>query len=238
LKAFDRGVNYFYHGSRRCDGMRNAIRDLVASGRRDELVIVVQSYSRWPWFFERSVTRALGDLSVDHADVLLLGWYNKTPRASVLERAERMRERGMFRHLAISGHHRPAFVNFAVDPRFAILHIRYNAAHTGAEQDVFPHLAGDDRPGIVAYTATRWRTLLHPRRMPSGETPLRARDAYRFVLSQPDFHVCMSGPRNEAEMDEALAALDEGPLYPEEEQRIRLIGRYVHGHGPFRKKQK
>ena len=37
--------------------------------------------------------------------------------------------------------------------------IRYNAAHPGAEQDVFPHLAAR-QPAVVAYTATSWRKLL------------------------------------------------------------------------------
>ena len=63
--------------------------------------------------------------------------------------------------------------------------------------------------------------------MPRGETPLRARDCYRFALSNPDFNVCMTGPKDADEMDEALAALDEGPLSAEEETRIRRIGMLV-----------
>jgi aryl-alcohol dehydrogenase-like predicted oxidoreductase len=228
LAAFDRGVNYFYHGSRRAGGMRTAIHEIVSSGKRDDLVVVVQSYTRWAWYFERSLHRALSDLRIDYADVLLLGWYNKSPNPSILERAEKMREKGMFRQLAVSGHRRPAFVDFAADPRYSILHIRYNAAHTGAEEDVFPHLPNEGRPGTVAYTATRWGALFNPRRMPPGEAPLRGRDAYRFVLSNPDFNLCMSGPKNAKEMEEALAALEEGPLSPEEDDRFRGIGRFVH----------
>jgi aryl-alcohol dehydrogenase-like predicted oxidoreductase len=148
----------------------------------------------------------------------------------MVERAQRLREKGMFRHLAISGHRRPSFLSFAADPRFSVLHIRYNAAHTGAESEVFPHLPREGRPGIVAYTATRWGSLLHPKRMPPGQPPLRARDAYRFVLSNPDFNVCICGPKNAAEMDEALEALDAGPLAPEEAERIRAVGRHVHAH--------
>ena len=85
LDAFDRGVNYFYHGSRRAGGMRAAIHEIVTSGRRSELVIVLQSYTRWAWYFERNLHRALEDLAIEHADVLLLGWYNKTPNPSILE---------------------------------------------------------------------------------------------------------------------------------------------------------
>ena len=232
--AFDRGVNYFYHGSRRSAGMRTAIRDLVAAGERDHLVLVLQSYTRFPALLERSLAAGLRQLSLDHADVFLLGWFNGMPGERLLERAERMRSSGMFARLAISGHRRPSFVTFAADPRFDVLHLRYNAAHPGAEQDVFPHLAASGRPGTVVYTATRWGSLLNPRKMPPGETPPQGRDAYRFVLSNPDVDVCMCGPRNDAELDEALAALDEGPLTPVEEERIRAVGRWVHDHSLLR----
>jgi len=228
-RAFDRGVNYWYHGSWRGAGMTTAVRELVAAGRRDDLVLVLQSYARFAWPVERSVVRGLRQLGLDHADVLLLGMYGKAPRTAILERAERLREKGMFRQLAISGHRRPAFVGFAADPRYAILHIRYNAAHPGAESDVLPHLSATDKPGLVAYTATSWRQLLDPRRMPPGERPLRPRDCYRFVLSNPAFEVCMTGPKNAAEMDEALTALEAGPLTPEEDARIRRIGLHVSG---------
>jgi aryl-alcohol dehydrogenase-like predicted oxidoreductase len=227
-KAVDRGVTYLYHGSRRAPGMHQAVRDLVAAGRRDELVIVLQSYARWPWWVEGSVARGLRELGIEYADVLLLGWYKGQPER-VLDRCVQLRERGMIGHVAISGHHRPSFVTFAADPRIDILHIRYNAAHTGAETDVFPHLSAAGRPGIVAYTATRWGQLLKASKMPPGEQPLRGRDAYRFVLSNPDFNVCMTGPRNQAELDEALAALDEGPLSSEENARIRRVGQFVRG---------
>jgi aryl-alcohol dehydrogenase-like predicted oxidoreductase len=233
LRAFDRGVNYFYHGSRRNPGMTAAIRDLITAGHRDDLVIALQSYSRLPGLLERSLTRGLAQLGIETADVLLLGWYNGPPGDRLLERAEAMRGKGMVRHLAVSGHQRRAFPAHAADPRFSILHIRYNAAHAGAETDIFPHLPADGRPGTVAYTATAWGSLLKTRRMPPGEAPLRGRDCYRFVLSNPDFDVCMSGPKNDAQMDEALAALDEGPLSPDEESRIRRIGRFVHEHARF-----
>lgn len=228
LRAFDAGVNYFYHGTLRRDGMATALRELIAGGHRDEVVLVLQSYARWPWLLERSVTKGLRSLPTDRADVLLLGLHRRIPE-SVLERAVALQERGLVRHLAISAHHRPSHVAFAADPRLAILHVRYNAAHTGAERDIFPHLPAEGRPGVVVFTATRWGSLLKERRMPPGEAPLRARDAYRFVLANPNVNVCISGPRNGVELDEALTALTAGPLGPEEDARIRRIGAFVHG---------
>jgi aryl-alcohol dehydrogenase-like predicted oxidoreductase len=234
LRAFDRGVNYWYHGSLPRKGMTAAIKQLVAAGKRDELVIVLQSYVRWPWYMERTLGKELRLLGIDHCDVLLLGWYNVIPPRKILDRVERMRAKGMFRHLAISSHNRPTFVELAKDPRYGILHIRYNAAHIGAERDVFPHLSTENRPGTVAYTVTRWGSLLKPGNAPEGEAPMRARDAYRFVLSNPDINVCMTGPNSGEQMDEALAALDEGPLSPEENERIRRLGSHLYAKA-FRK---
>ncbi len=127
LRAFDRGINYWYHGSRRSSGMRDAIRELVSAGKRDELKVVLQSYSRWPWLLERNFVKGLRSLGIDYADVLLLGWYNDLPRSSILERVFDLEKRGLCRHVALSGHHRPSFVKYASDDRFDIMHLRYNA---------------------------------------------------------------------------------------------------------------
>lgn len=230
LRAFDRGVNYWYHGSRRAKGMTQAIREIVQAGKRDQLVVVLQSYSRSAWLLERTFTRGLKALRIDYADVLLLGWFNQLPSRSVMEKVVSLRQRGLCRHIAISSHHRPSFVDYARDPRFNIMHLRYNAAHVGAERDVFPHLDPDDRPGMVAYTVTRWRDLLKPSKMPAGEPPLRARDCYRFAMSHPNIDVSMTGPSNAEHVDEALAALDEGPLTSEEDERFRRVGEHVHAN--------
>jgi len=228
-EAFERGVNYFYHGSRRSEGMREAVREIAKSGQRERLVLVLQSYSRWGGLLEHFFLKGLKSLNLEYADVLLLGLFNDCPSPKLMDRVEAMRQKGLFRHLAISAHRRSQFVEYAKDSRYDILHIRYSAAHSGAERDVFPHVPSDNRPGIVAYTATAWGKLLKPGRMPAGEAPLRARDCYRFVLSNKDFNLCMTGPRDAQQMQEALAALDEGAMSPDELERCRRIGQHVHG---------
>ena len=233
LEALERGVNYWYHGSLRGHGMSSAIRTLVSSGRRDEIVVVLQSYSRWGWLMEQTYKSGLRNLGLDYADVLLLGLYNSTPPTAIIESAARLKEQGLVRNLAVSAHRRAAFLEHAASGRYDIFHIRYSAAHPGAEQDVLSNLAPQPRPGIVAYTATRWGQLLDPARMPADQSPLRGRDCYRFVLSNPDFNLCMTGPRNAAELREAVAALDEGPLSPEEEQHVRAIGQHVRAQRSF-----
>jgi hypothetical protein len=105
--------------------------------------------------------------------------------------------------------------------------IRYNAAHIGAEVEIFPHLTCR-RPAVVAYTATAWRKLLRAPGGWKGEVPT-AGDCYRFCLASPHVDVVLTGPRNVAELRENLAAVDQGPLSPAEMEEMRAFGRAVHG---------
>ena len=82
---------------------------------------------------------------------------------------------------------------------------------------------------MVSFTATRWGRLLNPRKMPPGQPPATAVDCYRFVLSNPAVDVCMTGPRNRAQMEENLKVLELGPMNDTELERMRRIGDHVHG---------
>ena len=137
----------------------------------------------------------------------------------------------MVRFLALSGHNRRLFPKLASLGIFDIFHVRYNAAHRGADWEIFPHVGGESRAGIVSYTATRWGQLLKQKRMPSGEGPPPASHCYRFVLTNPSVDVCMCGPKDSLEMEEALRTLDLGPLSDEEMERMIRIGDHVHEHG-------
>ncbi len=231
-EAFERGCNYFYWGSLRRGGMAQAIRNVCGRGRRGDLVVVIQSYSRLPALLEASYCWALRRLGLDYGDVLLLGWFGSKPPDRLRERALDLQRRGLCRFLGISGHRRALFPELAREGIGDIFHIRYNAAHRGAETEAFGPLAALPpavRPGIVTYTATRWGQLLKPGKMPPGEAPPTAADCYRFALSHPAVDVCMTGPGDIAQMRQALRALELGPLSAEEMSRLRRLGDWLHG---------
>jgi aryl-alcohol dehydrogenase-like predicted oxidoreductase len=221
-QAFEHGVNYFYWGSLRRGGFGNGLSALA--GRRDRFMLVTQSYSRLASLIGPSLERALRTLRFDYTDALLLGLWNGAPPPRILDACHRLRERGLVRYVAVSTHNRSLIARMASDPQFDIFHVRYNAVHRGAEREVFPQLISHDPPGLVSFTATSWRQLLDRKRVPSGEKIPSAADCYRFVLTQPAVNVCMTGPANAAQLDDALEAFRRGPMAEDELAWMRRVG--------------
>lgn len=223
-------VNLFYWGSFRRGGMRDAIRHLARKDR-ERIVVALQTYDRSGLLLRPFLERGLRALGIDHAELLILGWHARVPSPRVRDAALRLVAAGKVRFLAMSGHDRALFGRLARAPEFPldVFMFRYNAAHRGAEQEIFPFLPAHDRPGTIAYTATRWGHLLDPRKMPAGERPLTASECYRFALSDARVDVCLTGPASAAEMEEAVRALAQGPLADPDMARVHRIGDWVHG---------
>ena len=232
-EAVDQGVNYLYWGSIRRPAFGRAIRN-VARRDRSRVVVTVQSYSRVAALLAPSIEIALRRTGLGYFDFLLLGMWNRPPFTALVEAAQRLKARGLVRHLMMSTHNRPSlqdhFRQFEHgESPFDAFMLRYNAVPRGAEQDVFPHLPASRRPAILAYTATRWGHLCDPAKMPVCEAPPPARDCYRFALSNPSVDMVLCGPKNREQMQEALSALDAGPLAPDEMKRLQRIGDHIYG---------
>ena len=233
--AFDHGINFFYWGSIRRPGFGQGVRNL-ARRDREKIVVAVQSYARWPAAFMRSsVDLALRRLGLDYADVLILGWYNERPPQWILDTALELREKGRVRSIMISSHNRSFFPEIAKEDLIDLLMVRYNAAHRGAEKDVFPALPqGETHPGICAYTATRWGSLLDSKRTPQNEPVPRASHCYRFCLTNPEVDLVFCGPANLDQVREAISALEKGPLDSGELAWMKRVGDHVYGQARFR----
>ncbi len=226
--AFEAGCNYFYWGALRNTKMAKAIRNIVNKGKRDDLIVVIQDFRRSRRGVERSLMKGLKKLGLEYADVLLLGWHNNPPNPRILDTCEKLKEKQAFRYLGISGHKRTLFPELAKDPRFDLFQIRYNAANRGAEEDIFPRFPAD-RPGIVAFTATRRMSLVKSKQIPAGEKRPTAGDCYRFVLTNPFVDVVITGPSNADQMKNNLEEMKKGPMSDDELAWMRRIGDCVYG---------
>lgn len=232
-EAFDRGINYLYWGSIRQPEFARGMLNL-AKNHRDELILTVQSYSQDPGSIEGEVEDALKSAGLENFDFLLLGNRMEVPGDAYVELFERLRDRGKVRFLSLSSHNRPLVPKLLADYEqgrspYELLMFRYNAVHRGAEKDVFPFVPEGRRPAMITYTATRWGHLLDASKMPPGEEPLSARDCYRYSLSHPAIDMVVCGPANGEQMNEAISALERGPLEAEERERIERIGAYIYG---------
>ncbi len=211
-------------------GLTAALRAAVSSRDRERYVVCAGPLLGYtPGALRRATVAALRLLGVEYLDVFQLYWLGKMSFFTGAVQAElvKLREEGKVRLLGVSIHDRPRAGKLVDDSILDLLMIRYNAAHPGAEQDIFPHLARR-RPAMIAYTATAWRRLLRAPRGWKGRVPT-AGDCYRFCLTSPHIDVALTGPRNLAELRENLAALEKGPLSPEEMVFMREFGRAVHG---------
>lgn len=213
----------------RMKALTSALRDALAADRDRYIVSAGPLLGYFPGAVRRAAEGALWTLGIDRLDVLQLYWLGRMSAFSnaVQEEMITLREEGKVRILGASIHDRPRAGRLAQDSVLDLLMIRYNAAHPGADQDIFPHLARR-RPAVVAYTATAWRRLLRSPRSWRGKVPT-AGDCYRFCLSSPCVDVVLTGPRNTAELRENLAAMEKGPLSLQEMEEIRAFGSAVHG---------
>lgn len=226
--AMDGGVNLFLW-TMRAKGLKNPLREALKS-RRDEVAVGgFATLGYFGWGVRRGAESMLKDLGVDRLDLLLLGWVGvgSAITEATMNELVHLRESGKVGAIGCSIHDRPRAGKLAESSPLDLLMIRYNAAHPGAERDIFPHLH-DKKPSILAYTATAWRRLLKAPKGWKGQT-MSAGDCYRFQLSNPNVDLALTGPASRAQMEENLKAIAKGPLTADEAEWMRAFGQKVHG---------
>lgn len=228
--AVEEGVNFFFaYGvdQQMIRGLRE-----VTGKRRESIILATGAYNLiWGYpNLRRTLEKRLRQFATDYIDLFLFMGVMKPkqfpPRA--LEEMVRFRDEGKVRSIGLSTHDRAFAGQLAVRDAVDVLMIRYNAAHRGAERDIFPHLAAHDT-GLVSYTATRWTQLFRRPRGWPAERPVPAPGmAYRFVLSNPHVDVCLTAPTSMEQLQANLAAVRQGPLSADEMEEMRTFGDTVY----------
>ncbi len=229
-KALDEGVNYFFaYGF---DGQMAGTMSEVVKTKRNDIVLATGAYNLiWTHpNLRRTLEKRLRQFKTDYLDVFLFLGVMKPKEMSphVFEEMQRFKEEGKVRAIGMSCHDRKFAGEMAAKNALDVLMIRYNAAHRGAEQDIFPHVQNKN-VGIVSYTATRWSYLLRrPKHYPTDARIPAASDCYRFVLSNPNVDVCMTAPKNAKEFDENLAGVRRGGLDDHDMSFMKMFGDAVY----------
>jgi predicted aldo/keto reductase-like oxidoreductase len=181
----------------------------------------------------------LAALKTDYIDVVTLyyveqveEWRELTAADGALPYCKAAQRDGRIRRLGVTTHRRPLAAEMVRSRLLDVLMIRYNAAHRGAEREVFPTTDALATP-VIAYTALRWGALLRgtPDDPPGFVAPPPPA-WYRFVLQSPSVAVTLAAPQSRAELDEDLTVLDAaGPMDAAEYERLAEHGRRVHRWG-------
>jgi aryl-alcohol dehydrogenase-like predicted oxidoreductase len=231
-RAIDEGINFFFGFGFDLQLVR-ALRTAM-KGRREKFIVATGAYNYILGHpnLRRTLEKRLRQFSTDYIDVFLFLGVMKEKEfpERAMEELTRFREEGKVRAIGMSCHNRPLVGKLALQGSLDVMMMRYNAAHRGAERDIFPYLAKHN-PGIMSYTATRWTALLRrPRGWPKEGRIPDAGMCYRFVLSNPAVHVCLTAPMNEKQLVENVGALKRGPLDEEEMKFMHHFGQVVYNH--------
>jgi aryl-alcohol dehydrogenase-like predicted oxidoreductase len=239
VAALDRGVN-FLNWPGYADGPRGAdFSTAIASlgERRQSVAVCVQFGARDAADAALELRSILAALKTDYVDILTLyyvesraEWDSVVSPGGVLDYLTAARRDGVVRHIGVTSHQRPLAAAMAASGRLDALMIRYNAAHRGAEADIFPTTQSLRIP-VIAYTALRWGALLAPTPDdPRGYSVPRAADWYRFVLQHPAVAVALAAPNTRAELDEDLTVLDAQSLAEADYAALAAHGVRVRRH--------
>jgi hypothetical protein len=235
-EAFDAGINFFFVTADMhwplYEGLRRGLEMLLARGGgiRDRIVVGSVSYVTQPEFSVAPFREVIASVKgLERLDLTIAGGTYSADLATRLQAYGSHRAGSVpgSRAVGVSFHDRAA-ARFALEHRLVdIGYVRYNAAHPGAEQDVFPHLT-DSAPLVYSFKSTGG--FVSKERCPDlgvhddGWVP-ELTDHYRYVLSCPVVSGVLCALTQPAHVRGMVDALGKGPLEEEERAYVRELAR-------------
>ena len=228
--AIENGLRYL-NWCGKPDGMSRAIAGL--GRQRNDVVVAVQFKSRAADEAEQEFSWILDQLGTGYLDIATFyyveseaEWGEITGPGGAWDVLAARKRSGALKMIGLTSHQRNLAAGWAetrrpssgaetgtdVNPlneqcRLDMLMIRYNAAHRGAESDVFPITRKRSMP-VVTFTGLRWSALLKATSdCPGGFEPPSAAECYRFCLANPDVAVALAAPGDRPELEHALSLL-------------------------------
>ncbi len=234
-RAFAGGINYFFFYG---PGPTSFIHELATLARRqrEQIFVTTGSGSRRITGLRAARRKLAALLGVEVIDVFFIEYVHPGDdpeelfgKNGVLDELTHWKENGEVRFVGATAHDRSLAQRLAVDPRVDVLMHRFNMAHRKAANEVFP-AAVKARTPVVAFTATRWGTLLEPPADWSGPPPT-ASDCYRYCLAQSAVQVVLTAPRSLAQLEQNLDVLELPPMSQPQRRHWQRLGDLVYGSG-------
>lgn len=230
--AFDAGINFFFVTADmhwpRYEAARIGLERLLARVPRERVVVAAAAYvtqpefCRWPF---HEVLEAVAGL--EWLDVVIAGGAYGTELAARLpvyaqHREQRFAGAGA---IGVSFHDRKAATATIAGGEIDIAFIRYNAAHPGAQHDVFPLLPQPRHTRIFGFTSTSAHYAVPPELANEVWVP-DITDHYRFALSRVALDGILCAPGEPSHIAALAEAMARGPLsLAEEHHMIELASR-------------
>lgn len=223
--AFDAGINFFFVTADlhwpRYSAARTGLERLLARAPRNQIVVAAAAYVTQPEFCRMPFREVIDAIpGVGCLDVLVAGgaYGSELPGRLPIYRRHREERFAGAGALGVSFHDRGAAVGAIQQGEIDVAFVRYNAAHPGAQRDVFPRIPPARTTRVFGFTST----AAHGAVPDLGDDVWipDITDHYRFALSRVGLDGLLCSPTQPSHIAELAAAMERGPLSLEEEQHM------------------
>ncbi|MBE9138034.1 aldo/keto reductase [Nodosilinea sp. LEGE 07088] len=230
--AWQAGVNYFFSYGVGDNPIINDLKPLLQQ-HRESVIVATGSEKRELNHWREYLEQVQQTLDISTIDILFAEYVSPADDwqqvKALADQLYRWKSEGVIRYVGITTHNRAIAQQLNQESLCDVLMHRYNMAHRKAEETVLPMAEAAKIP-VVAFTSTRWGTLLQkPTDWPTA--PPTALDCYRFGLSQPAIQLVLTAPKTRKELEANLAVLKSPPMSEQEAVHWRQFGDLVYGNG-------
>ncbi|HPF18252.1 MAG TPA: aldo/keto reductase [Bacillota bacterium] len=233
--AIDAGIDYFDTAPSYCGKRSQSILGRAIAGKRDQLCLSTKFDTNGPDLMNQ-FENSLKELGTDHIDFYHF-WSMKLDyfadkglaKGGPMDQMAKLKEEGLIGHIAFSSHDTPENIMEIIrrgEGRFEALLCQYNLLDRRNEEVMA--FAKSRGMGVSVMGPMGGGRLGRPSELmdvlPDGTSTASAETALRFVFSNPDVDIALSGMNTRAMIDEnILAADDPRPLSDEEHKHIDAV---------------
>ncbi|QIR35460.1 aldo/keto reductase [Tolypothrix sp. PCC 7910] len=230
--AFTAGINYFFFYNLESKNFLGGLKSLLARNR-EQVLVATGSESRDLQSLRNYFDSVRHCLNSDRVDIFFLEYVSPADDMKqvqvLLDELRLWKDSGVVRYVGVTTHNRAIALEMIEHHRCDVLMHRYNMAHRKVEANVLPEAKRANVP-LVAFTCTRWGTLLKGHPHWHGKLPTAA-DCYRYALNNSAVRLALTAPKTRQELEENLAVLHSPQLSNQEIAQWQEYGDLIYGNG-------